>query len=217
MKKLIGYIIGILTIFMVFAMIYIVGAIYDTGNRISIEPYFFRTGLNASNQTSMPRSLKEVGERRVRDWLIQKYVKEYFYVVPDVENVARRIRGKDAIIRRMSAPDVMTRWEHEFVPDIRELASNGVMRTVRVFDEIFKPVDSDYWHVDYELKTWYKPNDMNTAPTITRGTMYIKIQESDRLGQLYSNIDSVQAALIDGIDPALVFVFHVLDVKFDRE
>ena len=217
MKKLIGYIIGILTIFMVFAMVYIVGAIYDTGNRISIEPYFFRTGLNASNQTSMPRSLKEVGERRVRDWLIQKYVKEYFYVVPDVENVARRIRGKDAIIRRMSATDVMTRWEREFVPDIRELASNGVMRTVRVFDEIFKPVDSDYWHVDYELKTWYKPNDMNTAPTITRGTMYIKIQESDRLGQLYSNIDSVQVALIDGIDPALVFVFHVLDVKFDRE
>lgn len=218
MKKLVGYIIGTLTIFMVFAMIYVVGAIYDTGDKITIEPYFFRTGLNALNQTSMPRNLKEIGERRMRDWLIQKYVKEYFYVVPDVENVARRTGGKNTtIIRYMSAPEVTERWEREFVPDIRELASNGVMRTVRVFDEIFKPAASDYWHVDYELKTWYKPNDMSTAPTVTRGTMYIKIQESNKLGQLYGNIDNVQAALMDGVDPALVFVFRVLDVKFDRE
>ncbi len=217
MKKLVGYIIGLATIFAVFAMIYIAGVMYNTINQETIEPYFFRTGLSATNQTGMPRTTYEVGESKMRKWLIQKFVTEYFYVIPDVENVAQRTRGNTAIIRQMSNSNVMNGWERDFVPEIRELASNGARRTVRVFNEIFKPVDSNYWHVDYELKTWYKPNDMNAVPTITRGTMYIKIQDAGTVGRLYSNIDEVQKALLSGIDPALVFVFHVTDVMFDGE
>ena len=217
MKKLFGYIIGLITIFAVFAMIYVAAAMYDTGNKSIIEPYFFRTGLNAFIQPDMPRSLSEIGTRKMRDWLIQKYVTEYFYIVPDAENIALRTRGNTAIISGMSSRDVARRWEREFVPKMREMASDGVMRRVRVFNEIFKPANSDYWHVDYELKTWYKPNDMNTAPEITRGTMYIKIQESDRIGQMYSNVDGVRRALMAGVDPALVFVFRVLDVQFDGD
>lgn len=217
MKKLVGYIIGLATIFAVFAMIYIAGVMYNTINQETIEPYFFRTGLSATNQTGMPRTTYEVGESKMRNWLIQKFVTEYFYVIPDVENVAQRTRGNTAIIRQMSNSNVMNGWERDFVPEIRELASNGARRTVRVFNEIFKPVDSNYWHVDYELKTWYKPNDMNAVPTITRGIMYIKIQDAGTVGRLYSNIDEVQKALLSGIDPALVFVFHVTDVMFDGE
>jgi len=215
MRKIFGYIIGLATMLSVFAMIYVVAAIYDTGNKSIIEPFFFRTGLNAFIQTDMPRSLGEMGERKMRDWLIQKYVTEYFYVVPDAENVARRTNGNTAIISRMSAPNVARQWERGELIQIREMASNGVMRRVRVFNEIFKPAGSDYWHVDYELKTWYKPNDMDTAPVITRGTMYIKIQESGKVGQLYSNLEGVQKALLAGIDPAVVFMFRVLSVQFD--
>ncbi len=217
MKRLIGYIIGLVTIFAVFAMIYIAGAIYDTGNKVTVEPYFFRTGLSAVNQTGMPRNLAEVGERRMRDWLIQKFVMEYFYVIPDVENVARRTRGNTANIRIMSAANVARAWEQNVVPEIRELASNGARRTVRVFNEIFKPENSNYWHVDYELKTWYKPNDMGTPPTVTRGTMYIKIEDAGTIGRLKSDIDAVQRALKMGIDPAVVFVFRVSDVMFGGE
>lgn len=216
MKRLIGFIIGLVTMLAVFAMIYVVGAIYDTGNKLTVEPYFFRTGMNALIQTDMPRSLTEIGERRIRDWLIQKYVTEYFYIVPDAENVARRTRGNDAIIRHMSSADVARNWERGEFQNIRNMASDGVMRKVHVFNEIFKPTNSGYWHVDYELKTWYKPNDMNTTPEITRGTMYIKIQESNAVGQLYENIDLVKKALMKGVDPALVFVFHVTDVKFEE-
>lgn len=217
MKKLIGYIIGIATIFAVFAMIYVVAAIYDTGEKAVIEPYFFRTGMNAFIQPGVPRSLSEIGERKMRDWLIQKYVTEYFYVVPDVENVALRTRGNTALINIMSSRDVARRWEHDFVPEIREMASGGIMRRVRVFNEIFKPAKSDYWHVDYELKTWYKPNDMSTDPVVKRGTMYLKIQESGQLGQLYNDIAGVQRFLLKGEDPAAVFIFRVLDVQFEKE
>ena len=216
MKKLIGFIIGLVIMFTMFAIIYVVSAIYDTGNKLTVEPYFFRTGMNALIQTDMPRSLAEIGERRMRDWLIQKYVTEYFYVVPDAENVARRTRGNDAIIRHMSSADVARNWERGEFQTIRDMASDGMMRNVRVFNEIFKPVNSDYWHVDYELKTWYKPNDMNATPATTRGTMYIKIQESGKVGQLYENIDLVKKALMKGVDPALVFMFHVTGVKFEE-
>ena len=217
MKRLFGYIIGLATIFAVFAMVYIVGAIYDTNNNQVIEPYFFRTGLNSANITGVPRNASEIGERKIREWLIQKFVKEYFYVIPDVENVAQRTRGKTAIINIMSAPNVARAWEGGEKQKIQELASDGVLRTVRVLDPIFKPVDSDYWHVDYELKTWYKPNDMSTVPTTTRGTMYIKIQNNGMVGRLKTDIDAVQRALADGIDPAVVFVFRVADVQFDKE
>lgn len=216
MKKLFGYIIGLATILAVFAMIYMVGAIYDTGGRATIEPYFFRTGLSAANQTGMPRSISEVGERKIRDWLIQKFVTEYFYVIPDVENVAQRTGG-GSVIWYMSAPNVMREWEREHVPKIQELAESGARRTVRVFNEIFKPENSDYWHVDYELKTWYKPNDMSETPTTTRGTMHIKLQDTDKMGRLYDDMDAVQSALMKGVDPAVVFVFRVSDVMFEKE
>jgi len=217
MKKLFGYIIGFATILMVFAMIYIVGAMYDAGNRVAVEPYFFRTGMNAVNQVGTPRTMADIGQRKMRDWLIQKFVIEYFYVVPDVENVALRTRGRTNNIGIMADSNVSKYWEKSVVPELRELAGAGVMRRVRVFNEIFKPNGSDYWHVDYELKTWYKPNNMNEVPEITRGTMYIKLQNDDIVGQLKSNIEEVQKWLFAGYDPAAVFVFRVTDIQFDRK
>lgn len=217
MRKLFGFIIGLATILMVFAMIYIVGAIYDSSTKIVVEPYFFRTGLTAANQTGVPRTVSEIGERRLRDWLIQKFVTEYFYVVPDVENVALRTRGRTANIHFMASSTVEKKWANTVVPEIRELAANGAMRKVHVFNEIFKPANSDYWHVDYELKTWYNPNDMNERPQVTHGTMHIKIENVDAIGGLKTDLDQVQKALIAGIDPAVVFIFRVTDVLDERD
>lgn len=213
MKKIMGYIIGFATMLGIFAMLYVVGAIYDTGKKITVTPYFFRTGLSATNQTNVPQTITEIGNRRLRDWLIQKFVQEYFYIIPDVDNVnARTGRRFYRMIRMMSTPNVANRWEQDVVPEIRELAGAGVRRTVRVFNEIFQPANSNYWHVDYELKTWYKPNDMSEVPQVTRGTMYIEIQQPDAIGRIYTPLSEVQAALQEGINPAAIFVFRVSDV-----
>jgi hypothetical protein len=68
--------------------------------------------------------------------------------------------------------------------------------------------------VEYELKTWYNPNDMTTAPEITRGKMYISVQEGANGIQ---PVENVQTALEKGVDPAIVFTFQVNDVQFERE
>ncbi len=217
MKKIIGYIIGFLTILTVFGMICFVSVMYDVNDKIAVEPYFFRTGMLAINQTSIPQTISEIGESKLRDWLIQKFVKEYLYVVPDVENVARRTSGDRAILPYMMTAKAFKQWQQDIVPQINDLASNGGMRTVHVFNEIFKPSGSNYWRVDYELKTWNNPNDMDEVPEKTRGTMYVRISNEDAIGQLKQPFADVRDLLIKGVDPAFAFRFTVSDVMFDKE
>ena len=217
MKKLIGFLFGFATMIMVFGAIYVAAFIYDTSDRFVIEPYFLRTSVQSGDLPGLPRSLDEVGKRKMRDWLIQKYVTEYFYIVPDTENIMRRTTPKYyPPMYSMSSREAFEEWRKTEAQDIEKKAENGVRRTVTVFNEIFKPEASNYWRVDYELKTWYKPNDMSQEPAITRGTMYLDLGDADNvkhIGDVLEPIDAVQRALQRGIDPSLVFYFHVYGVK----
>jgi len=216
MKRLIGFLLGFATMIMVFGAIYVAASVYDTSEKFAVEPYFLRTSTKSSDLPGLPKSLDEVGKRKLRDWLIQKYVKEYFYIVPDEENIAHRMEKRYKMpLYVMSGPTAFAEWKQDVAPKIQAMASNGVRRTVTVFNEIFKPESSDYWRVDYELKTWYKPNDMSEEPTITRGTMYLDLGDDEHvkhIGDVKQPIEEVQNALQRGVDPAIVFVFTVYKV-----
>ena len=84
MKKLLGFLFGFATIVMVFGAVYIVALIYNTSRRFVVEPYFLRTGTQSTDSLGLPRSLDDVGKRKLRDWLIQKYVTEYFYIICNI-------------------------------------------------------------------------------------------------------------------------------------
>ena len=217
MKKLLGFLFGFATIVMVFGAVYIVALIYNTSRRFVVEPYFLRTGTQSTDSLGLPRSLDDVGKRKLRDWLIQKYVTEYFYIIPDTENIAQRtVASYQSPMYMMSSPDVFEDWRQNVAADIQKNAENGVRRTVTVFNEIFKPESSIYWRVDYELKTWYNPNDMSEEPTITRGTMYLDLGDAEmvnHIGDVREPIEEVQKILQRGVDdPAIVFYFNVFKV-----
>ena len=217
MKRLIGFLFGFATMLMVFGAIYVAASIYDTSERFAVEPRFLRTSIQSNDLPGMPHSWAEVGKRKLRDWLIQKYVTEYFYVVPDEENIAQRTT-RNSTLAFMSASAALNYWNKNERPEIENLAAHGARRTVTVFNEIYKPAASNYWRVDYELKTWYKPNDMSEDPTITRGTMYLDLGDDDwvkRIGDIRDG--NVQGALKRGIDPALVFVFTVHRVLVEEK
>ncbi|MBO4582477.1 MAG: hypothetical protein J5714_00265 [Alphaproteobacteria bacterium] len=219
MKKLLGFLFGLATMIMVFGAIYVAATIYDTSDKFAVEPYFLRTSVNSNDLPGLPRSWADVGKRKLRDWLIQKYVTEYFYVVPDDEDLALRTTRNSALYI-MSAPTALDYWKQNEMPQIQSLISRGARRTVTVFNEIYKPAASNYWRVDYELKTWYKPNDMSEDPTITRGTMYLDLGDEDwvkSIGDVKQPIESVQDALARGIDPAVVFVFKVHRVLVEEK
>lgn len=209
MKRFFRYFLGFLTLVTTFVMLYIASAIYNASTHVTTEPYFFRRSYLAKYQTNTPKPLSEIGERKLLDWLLQKYVVEFFYVIPSKDNIENRtVRNQyKSPIYAMSSSAVFGYWLKNVAPKLQDMAEHGVLQQVNVFDEIYKSPNSDYWQVEYELKTWYKPNDMSENPTITRGTMYIRV--NGYTGQIYDQLDEVRQALNNGIDPSLVFPFVV--------
>ena len=209
MKRFFRYFLGFLTLVTTFVMLYVASAVYNASTHVTTEPYFFRRSYLAKYQTNIPKPLSEIGERKLLDWLLQKYVVEFFYVIPSKDNIENRTVDNQykSPIYAMSSSAVFGYWLKNVAPKLQDMAEHGVLQQVNVFDEIYKSPNSDYWQVEYELKTWYKPNDMSENPTITRGTMYIRV--NGYTGQIYDQLDEVRQALNNGIDPSLVFPFVV--------
>lgn len=211
MRRLVSFLIGLVIMFGVFASLYMSAAIYDTADKVVIEPNFFRAGLLSTEQVGTIKTLSDVQSKKLRDWLVQKFVYEYLYIEPDENNIVTRTSANSMYspLSYMSTDAVFNKWKTGEAVSIADAAAKGVRRTVSVFDTIVKREDSDYLQVDYETKTWYKPNDMTEVPTTDRGTMYLKVEYK---GTVREPIDRVQKALLNGIDPAVVFEFYVTDV-----
>ena len=65
----------------------------------------------------------EIGETAMREMLIKKYVTEYFYAVPDPDNIELRM-GASSTLSRMSAPDVFNDWKRGEAVGIKSMAEN---------------------------------------------------------------------------------------------
>lgn len=210
MKKILGFFAGFLILIMTFAMLYMASIIYDTNDRVVVEPFFLRDGT-VSNM-GIPKSMSDVENKKLQTWLIKKFVTEYLYVTPNKENIANR-QKKGSVLYYLSTPAVFQEWNSKVAPILAEMAKDGVRQTVYVFDEIAQLPNSDYLQVDYELKTWYKPNDMTETPKVTRGTLYINIGKfANNPIELRTPVEKVYKKLLEGIEPAIVFVFNVTSV-----
>ena len=215
MKKLIMFLGGLVLIALTIAMLFLTSAIYDSAKKSSIDTYFFQRNLRSIERTGAPETPSQIGETAMREMLIKKYVTEYFYVIPDVEDIAKRTTSRSTLAR-MSSTDVFDTWRNTTANEIETLADEGKMRTVEIDGEIFKPADSDYWIVPYVLYTWEKPNDMTAEPVITHGTllMYVFYEPGTRdtidvgnfLKHGYNRFKS-------GYDPAVIFRFGVISVE----
>lgn len=205
MKKLFGFLTGFLILLITFAIVYLSAAIYDTQSSQTVEPYFFRPWTRPN--IAKPKTLDEVGEKALRNMLVQKYVKEYFYEIPSNDDLVVRT-SYSGFLNLMSTDKVFDDWKKNIVPELSAMVQNGYMRMVTVSDEIFKPANSDYWQVDYELKTWEEPNNLSATPKITYGTVYLDIVYAG----LHEPIEKVQKKLLNGEDPATMFIFEVQDI-----
>ena len=90
--------------------------------------------------------MADLGADKIRQMLVEKYLTEYFYVIPDVANIEARMQS-NSTLARMSTPDVFRQWQELEGELILKLAEEGAFRTVRLVDKIYKPVASDYWRV----------------------------------------------------------------------
>lgn len=207
MKKLIMFLSGLVLLGLTGGAIYIAGAMFDVGISQQITPYFFQPNNLSQRRPGIPQTPRDMGDAKFLDLLVRKYITEYFYVAPDAENIARRT-SPTGVIASLSSATVFDEWLNGEAQNIQKLAEDKSMRTAHVIDSIYKPRNSQYWVVNYELKTWSTPNNFSIAPTITRGTMYMDIIYSPDF-RPNKDIHEIHQYLEDGGDPAAVFYFRV--------
>lgn len=221
MRRIITFFAGLVLLALTVAMLVLTSAIYDTSSQESIITYFFQRNDWSMLRPGTPVRASDISETTMREMLIKKYVTEYFYAVPDYDDITRRMNGS-TVLARMSSSEVFDEWKRGEAVGIRSMAQNNMMRTVEIAGEIFKPSDSDYWVVPYVLRTWSKPNDMSLAPQITRGTLLLNIRFKNEIRE-YDNsgrpFDIGQYLKLGynrfefGYDPAAIFRFQVIELK----
>lgn len=213
MKKLIEFLLGLILLGLMCVSLMLVSAIYDAGSKHTIDTMFFQTNNLSSMRLGVPAKVSDIGDAGMRRMLIKKFVNEYFYALPDAENIAVRIQGRTALAQ-LSSAEVFSEWKNGEAEVIQELAENKSLRTVEVKNPntITKPDGSDYWVVEYELKTWDKPNDMNQVPKITSGLMYLDIIPESGLIEIRESVN-VSKYLEAGLDAAALFKFMVVNME----
>ena len=215
MNKIVTFLIGVMMLVVIFIAMFFTGAIFDATNRQYVETYFFQANNFSYQRPGMPLSPKQMGDGQLFDLLVQKYVTEYLYVLPDVADIDRR-ESASGPLNAMSNTNTFDRWRKNIAPEIRKMAESGVLRTVSVGTPLKY---GDFYQVECELTTWQYPNDMDEVPTVTDGVMQFKVAEQlssiteineERLNMLHKKINQ-------GRDPVGVFNFGVSDVIIHME
>jgi hypothetical protein len=211
MHKLIMFFAGLILLMLTFAALYFSGALFDAGSKRQIKSFVFQPNDLSVGRIGRPIPVDELSEKFILERLIKKFVFEYFYATPDVENIAQRTRG-NSILSAISAPDVFQEWKNTEAKEIEKLAGEKMLRMVRVADEIL--LKGDYLEVYYELITWDEPNNMNLGPKVENAIIYIKISFGQGVrDRINGRKFDVQKYLNGGGDPAAIFKFTVDGVR----
>ena len=216
MKKLILFLISLILIALMFGALVLAGAIYETSNKTSIETFFFQPDDLFFRRQSDPKSLNDLTDNELRNMLLNKYITEYFYVTPDQENVTKRMAGRSPLAR-MSSKKVFESWLKNVAPQIEEMAQKNMLRTATLLSVAPQAGSDKYWRVEYELKTWERPNDLAVSPTVTRGEMYMQIVFNPGIRQEFRKHNKVTEYLENGGDPAALFMFGISDLTTQDE
>lgn len=214
MKRLLTLFSGVLILLASVAALFICAAIYDSASKIRIESFFFQPNSSSSLRMEDPESYRVLGETALRNKIIQKFVTEYFYVLPNHNNIENRKNNPYSGMRIISASSVFERWLKDVAPEISNMANSRMFRTVYVNpNDIEQNQGSErYLRVPFTLTTWVQPNNFSVEPTVKHGIMYMSV--SYDLSGLVKMIGakSTSEHLESGGDPLAVFGFRVLDV-----
>lgn len=210
MKKLIMFFAGLLLMMIMFASLFLAGAIYDTGKKATVETYFFQPNDSPDRRPGVPASPSDLTTDKVRNMLVRRYITEYFYVVPNTQNVETRMSGQTSL-RFMSSNDAFQYWLNNIAPQIQEMAEQRKLRLVQLTNVEKATDEKNYWIVEYDLITWDKPNDLSVQPVVTHGQIYLNLFYDGMRDEL--NGKTIEELLESGTDPAVAFKFGVWTVS----
>ena len=214
MKRYMLILSGLLLLATMLGLLFFAGAIYDAESKYNIETFFFQKQDKAENRINTPISPDDLSNTVLRNMIIERFLNEYFYVIPDVKNAEMRKdfmntdKTKTALYGlSYSNPRISKNWAENVAPQIIELAQNHALRIVRLVN--VSESEGGYLIVKYELTTWDKPNDVLAIPTVTTGELYLSVsREPVRVLQTADALNR----LVNGVDPVSAFNFRILDV-----
>lgn len=210
MRAIFGFLAGLLLLGVIIIALGLTGAVYDTGDKSRIQAVMFQPDNLSANRLPDPVALEGVTDAVLRDKLVKKFLHEFFYAIPDVDDVTRRTR-RGAVLSFMSTGQVFEKWKSGEAAAIKELAGKKILRRVAIGDEIIKK--GDYYEVRYELHEWDNPNIIGTIPTIKKGTAFLKLNFEHGIRSLWAGQPfDAQKYLETGMDPAAVFKFEVSEI-----
>lgn len=214
MKRIIWFLSGILLLITMLGLLFFSGAIYDAEKKYKIDSFFFQLPAMAKNRVDAPASASDIPDSTLREWIIARFINEYFYVIPDMQNAENRKEfmdnnGKINALRGLSRrKSVYNNWKESVLPEIMDLTQKRALRMVRVLPG-FSESESGHLVVKYELTTWTKPNDVLALPEVTSGEIYLDVtREPIRVNQTNETLELLRS----GVDPVAAFDFRVLDV-----
>lgn len=207
MKKILMFFAGLLLLVLVFGAIFLTGAIYDAGEKRTVDTYFFRPNNLSTERPGELEPLSEIGDTRLIDMLITRYVAEYFGVLPGGDYTGT----SNKMLSGTSSQSVFRDWQANVAPESQNMATKGMMRTATVVGDITRPGDGDYWRADYELRTWQTPNNLATGPVVTTGTVFLKVRYEPGIRDTRLEY-GLHRYLEEGGDPAGFFKFMVQEV-----
>ena len=121
------FIIGLLLLGVTFVTLYLTGALYNATDQRQINAYVFQPNNISSDRIGRPVPVENLSEKFVRERLIKKFITEYFYVTPDVEDIAARQRS-NSVLAALSTPDVFKTWRNTVGADIENMAGKSSQR-----------------------------------------------------------------------------------------
>jgi len=212
MKYMLGFLAGLIIIAAAAITVHLSARAFDASRDFEVAAVIFQNADLSEDRMPKPIPLADMNPDIVRNTLIKKFVYEYFYVVPDIQNVEAR-RGAGSVLSRMASAAIFKDWVENVSPDISTLAGNKVLRRVRVHDDINQ--SGDYFYLTYDLLEFNQPNNLLAKPKITSNqTIGLKINFENGIWESYSNGNAFNARkeLENGADPATMFRFKVSEV-----
>jgi hypothetical protein len=110
MKKVLTFFAYLVIAASMLGALFVGAAIYDVAEKTTVESFFFQPTNDSSRRLPEPESAKSIGAEALRNKLIQKFVTEYFYVLPNYQNIEARKDDSQSGLRLMSSADVFDKW-----------------------------------------------------------------------------------------------------------
>ena len=115
------FIIGLLLLGVTFVTLYLTGALYNATDQRQINAYVFQPNNISSDRIGRPVPVENLSEKFVRERLIKKFITEYFYVTPDVEDIAACQRS-NSVLAALSTPADFKTWRNTDDAEIENMA-----------------------------------------------------------------------------------------------